>query len=144
MKEEIFFSCTTMLILFQGFYLMVNPSATWSFGIGAIMGFIGTALLIGVLSGIQAITFGLSETSVRILFITASILNLMFGFTVNVTIGPYNAILPVGMGILYPTAWNIFATNTGDFLGYLGFMFITGMVVLMLISGLLMAAGTGE
>lgn len=144
MKEGIFFSCVSVLLLFQGFYLLINPSATWSFGIGAILGFAGTAIIIGVLSGITALTVGVGETSIRILFITSAVLNLMFQFTVDVWIGPYHPVIPVGMGILYPTAWNIFSVNTGDFLGYLGFIFITGMAILVLICGLLMGAGSGE
>lgn len=144
MKESIFFSCTIILLLFQGFYLMVNPVAVWSFGIGAIIGFVTTAILIGVLSGATVVSSGLSDTSVRILFITASMINIMFQFTIDRWIGPYHAVVPMGMGILYPTAWNIFSVNNGDFLGYLGFIFITGMAVLMLICGLLMGAGGSE
>jgi hypothetical protein len=144
MKESIFLSCTAMLLLFQGFYLLINPGATWSFGVGTIIGFAGTAIIVGVASGITALTVGIGETSVRILFITSSILNLMFQFTIDLWIGPYHPVLPIGMGILYPTAWNIFSVNSGEMLGYFGFIAITLMGVLMLLCGLLMGAGSNE
>jgi hypothetical protein len=50
----------------------------------------------------------------------------------------------IGMGLLYPTAYDIFVVEGMGLLGYIGFIFITGISVLALVSGILIAFGGNE
>ena len=147
-KESIFMGSLISLILFQGFYFLVNPEEALLLGVNALMGFVVSGVIIGIVAGATGATIGLNSTSIKILFIVTTIINLMF--SLDIVLPNWIQLLygqesiAVGMGLLYPTTWNIFIVSGMGFLGYVGFMTITLLMVITLVSGLLISVGGGE
>ncbi len=131
-------------MIFEAFYVLATPNAFNVIGIGALVGFVGLGLVIGALSGIEVLTVGLNEASIRIVFILAVVLNLMFQFTLGFNIGTYSVSIPVGIGLLYPTVYDVFFISNAGFLGLVGGTFITIIAVVDMVAGLLMAGGVHD
>ena len=130
--QGIFLGSLMVLVIVNILYAMSQPSGVWTMTIGAISGFIGLIVGIGVLTGINVFGTGLTGASVKIVFGLASLLNLMF----QVEILGY----PVGMGLLN-TLFNVFAE--GD-LFLIGFIVSVVMMFSILGSGLILIMGSGD
>ena len=127
--------CLTVLILFNLGYVWMYPDTATQIGFGFITGFITTVLAVGVLSGVQVFGSGLSDETIKIIFVVASILNLMFQFTIPLVN------VPIGLGLMN-NAYNVFVTGTTvSIMGYFGFAIILIMSILVLVSGLMIAVG---
>ena len=143
---------------------MVNPSFIFPMTAGAITGFIGTIILMVLLAGMKILDTGISDVSVKAIAVIGTIVNILFAIRINVGSGaniifeflsslpkitgwiiPYSGgQILIGMGLLYPTAYDIFVVPDMGLLGYIGFIFITGISVLALVSGILIAFSGGE
>jgi hypothetical protein len=126
---------------------------------GAIVGFIAITLVVALVAGLRVLDTGLSEVSVKAIAVIGTIVNILFairidaGTTGGVNISIFSGLLSalslsqhvqgnqvlIGMGLLYPTAYDIFVVSNMGLLGYIGFIFITGLSVLALVSGILIA-----
>ena len=153
LKEELFFTCLGILVIFESFYCAMHPAFIWSIGVGALSGFIVLGALIGCLSaislGISFLASGLelsmNEGGTRIIFIFGSVLNLMFQLTLGFKLGDDSYSIPFGVGFLYPTVYNTFVIS-GDksFFGFIGMVLLTAIALIMIVCGLLMAGGTHD
>jgi hypothetical protein len=99
---------------------------------GVIVGFIAEILIIAILSGINIFGSGISDVSVKAIAIVGTMINILFSMQINPQIS-------IGLGLLYPVAYNIFVVTDMGLLGYIGFIFITGLSVLAIVSGILIA-----
>lgn len=159
MKETIFISSLTILFIFYSFYFVVNPDFVFPMTAGVIVGFIGEVLILALLAGLRVFSTGLSEVSIKAIAIIGTIVNILFAIKIDVGSGGNvvinfltslpkftGIIVPVseghiliGMGLLYPTAYDIFVVEGMGLLGYIGFIFICGMSLLAVVSGVLIA-----
>lgn len=131
----IFSSVIIILGIFNIGYCFIYPNEVMIIGIGAITGFAVTVLAIGILSGITIFSSGLSTTSQTVLFVTVALLNILFQFTVPVD----DYTIPIGLGLLQ-NVYEVFLIY--DFWG-IGFIICTILGLLALVSGLMMASGSG-
>lgn len=159
MKETIFIGTLTILFIFYSFYYVVNPDFIFPMTAGAVTGFIGEVIIIALLAGIRVLDSGLSEVSVKAVAVIGTIVNILFAIRIDAGSGGniivnFLTSLPkitgwivpvsggkimIGMGLLYPTAYDIFIVAGMGLLGYIGFIFISGLTVLALVSGILIA-----
>lgn len=142
MKETIFFSCLTAIIIFESFYLVGNPSLTWSIGIGAFTGFFISGIGLVILSSVNALTISLGDIATRVIFITSVGVNLMFQLPIGFTLAGHSYNIPIGIGLLYPTCWNLFTVRNSGFLGLMGLVLMSVISLLVIVCLLLMAGGT--
>lgn len=126
---------------------------------GIVTGFICEVLIIALLAGLRVFSSGLSEVSIKAIAVIGTVVNILFALKIDVGSGGnvivnFLSSLPkftgiivpvsgghilVGMGLLYPMAYDIFVVSNSGLLGYIGFIFIGGMSVLALVSGILIA-----
>lgn len=158
MKEEIFFFSLCVCVLFQIFYILVYPATIWALGIGFISGFIVTLMTIGVVAGVTALTIGLNDRAVTILFVMMFFLMFFFqiqlpqdtvsfiNIFLNLASMPTLSQLPLGVGLIYPNMSNVFLQ--GDYLNnpvsLMGFAFISLISVLTISTGVLIASGSHD
>ena len=128
---------------------------------GILTGFICEVLIIALLAGLRVFSSGLSEVSIKAIAVIGTVVNILFALKIDVGSGGnvivnFLSSLPkftgiivpvsgghimVGMGLLYPMAYDIFVVSNSGLLGYIGFIFISGMSVLALVSGIMIAFG---
>lgn len=127
---------------------------------GAIAGFIIEVLIIALVAGVRVLDSGISDVSIKAVAVIGTIVNILFQIRIDASssgnviitmlslpLGVFAWLLPhtesgqimIGMGLLYPEAYNIFVVEGMGLLGYIGFIFITGLSVLALVSGILIA-----
>jgi len=137
-KEGIFFSCLTILIVFEVGYYLINPESLWLLGVGGLLSMIVVGVTTGIVAGASVLSTGLSDTSVRIVFFTTSVLTLLFRIDI-----PINAevTIPLGIGLFYPTLTDIFLVTPTGSLSLIGFVLISILMLFTVISGLMIAQG---
>jgi len=160
-KETIFISSLTILFIFYSFYYIANPGFAFPMAIGTIAGFIIEILAIVLLAGIRVFDTGLSDVSIKAIAVIGTVVNILFGIRIDASSGnivmnmisaplallslflPHseNGQIMVGMGLLYPIGYNIFVVEGMGLLGHIGFIIISGLSVLALVSGILIAFG---
>lgn len=127
---------------------------------GAIAGFVIEVLIIALVAGVRVLDSGISDVSIKAVAVIGTIVNILFQIRIDASsrgniiitmlslpLGVFAWLLPhtesgqiaIGMGLLYPEAYNIFVVEGMGLLGYIGFIFITGLSVLALVSGILIA-----
>lgn len=166
-KESIFFSCLIIFIVFEVGYYLINPSSTWMLGVGAITGIVVIGIATGLLAGINIASSGEIGFGARLAFISATLFTLLFRFDIPTsTISGTSTIffgslipsypgsnsiiastvnIPVGIGLLYPNMYNIFVIpNDTNPAGMFGMIIMSVIILLMVVSGLLIAAGDGS
>lgn len=127
----VFLSCLSVLLIFNWIYVAMYPSVTWNLTVGAVTGFVGTILALGIISGIQLFGSGLSGTSIKIIFGVGTLLNILF----QITIGGF----PIGMGL----ANNVLSSfSGGDIIG-IGYFLTTIICIITIVSGLMVIIGGG-
>lgn len=161
MKETIFISSLTILFIFYSFYCIANPTSVFPMAAGIVIGFVGEVLLIAIFAGLRIVDTGLSGVSVKAIAIIGTIVNILFAIRINTGSGEnliinfltslpkitgimvpvVNGQIQLGMGLLYPTAYDIFVVEGMGLLGYMGFILMSGLSVLALVSGILIAFG---
>ena len=162
MKETIFISSLTILFIFYSFYCIANPTFINPMTIGVISGFIIEVVVIALLAGVNVVSSGLSDVSIKAIGVIGTIVNILFQIRIEagspenivlsilkLPLGIFAWLLPhaengstiIGMGILYPVAYDIFVVPNMGLLGYIGYIFISGLSVLTLVSGILIAFG---
>lgn len=129
----IFVTGTIILGLYNLFYIVMFPTEVWTMTIGVVIGFIGTILAVGVISGINILGSGLNSSSIKILFGSASLLNFMF----QINIGGF----PIGLGF-GNNLLNSFGTDS--FLEAIAFILSLIFILVILISGLLTITGGSD
>jgi hypothetical protein len=130
--SSFFLSGALMMILINFFYLSFDSTVASIMFLGAIVGLIVEAFVIGTIAGIQFMGTGLNSASVKIIFGVSTLINCLF--QVNV------AGVPVGIGL----ANNILTMfSESDVMGF-GWL-ITGTLTMMtLISGLVLLTGGSD
>ena len=106
MKEEIFISSMLIMLLFNGFIVMVNPDVESVLNMD-LASILITGLAVAITAGISVFGSGLSDSSTKIIFSVILIFNILFrveiyGFT-------------LGFGLV-STITDVF--NNGDVLGF--------------------------
>lgn len=154
----------TILFIFYSFYYVANPDFVFPMTAGVLVGFIGEVILIAIAAGVRVLDTGISDVSIKAVAIIGTLINILFAIKIDAGSGGNiiinfltslpkftGIIVPVsggqiqlGMGLLYPTAYDIFIVEDMGILGYIGFIFITGLTVLALVSGILIALGGNE
>lgn len=131
---DIFLSGILILLLFNVAYILIIPSALWNITTGAITGFLLTLVAIATVSGISILGSGLNSASIKILFGFGSIISILYSVEI--------AGLRLGMGL----ATNVLASfsSSGGGLETFGFLFVSILSLMILISGLIMIQGSGE
>ena len=127
MKEEVFITILSGLVLFNFVYVMGNPDIDWNLGIGALTGMLATIIATGIISGIQIFGSGLNPESIKIIFGVCSLLNILF----QINVGGF----PVGIGLIN-NLFNLFPSSTG-----LGFIVCSIISIIVLVSGLMIIIG---
>lgn len=163
-KESIFFSCLIIFIVFEVGYYLMNPTSIWTLGVGAITGIVVIGVATGLLAGINIAASGEIGFGARLAFISATLFALLFRFDI-----PTSAIsgtstiffgslipsypgssstlasvvnIPIGIGLLYPNMYNVFVIpNDTNPAGMFGMIIMSVIILLMVISGILIAAG---
>lgn len=125
---EIFISVMIILLIFNVYYVFSFPESTWNLTVGAITGFLAVILTIGIISGIQVLGSGLSESSIKILFGVGSLLNVLF----QINIGGF----PIGLGLVS----NVLSVFGMEFFG-LGMILTSILGILAFVSGLIIVTG---
>lgn len=128
MKEEIFICTMAIFLIMNTFYLIIVPTAQNTFINSSVIGIIVSAIALAIASGIKIMGSGLSDTSVKIIFVSIILMNILYkvelyGFT-------------IGMG-LSTNIVNIF--SGGDILS-LGSILINGLSLMALFSGIMIVA----
>ena len=139
-KESIFFSCLTIMIIFEVGYYLLNPTQIWSLGVGAITAIISTGVITASVIGLTALTIGLAEESIRIIFFASTILTLLFRIDIVINLGGLNSI-PLGIGLLHPNLTSIFILDTITPLSMFGLMIVSVIMLFTVITGLMIAGG---
>jgi hypothetical protein len=126
---------------------------------GTVVGFIGEVLIIAILAGVRVLDTGISDVSIKAVAVIGTIVNILFAIKIDTGTGGNiiinfltslpkftgiivpvsNGQIQLGMGLLYPTAYDIFVVSDMGLLGYIGFVLISGITVLTLVSGILIA-----
>jgi hypothetical protein len=126
---------------------------------GTVVGFIGEVLIIAILAGVRVLDTGISDVSIKAVAVIGTIVNILFAIKIDtgsggniiinflsslpkftgIIIPVSNGQIQLGMGLLYPTAYEIFVISGMGILGYIGFIFISGLTILALVSGILIA-----
>jgi len=149
-KEGIFFSCLTILVIFEVGYYLLNPNQVWQLGIGVITSVLIVGIGVGVISGVQALSFGLSDTSTRIVFFGASILMLLVRVEIPLYLSGLGSLfglifktdsIPLGVGLFYPNLTTIFITDPLTPIGLFGLIMVSCIMLFMIVSGLMIAEG---
>lgn len=150
-KESIFFSCLTIMIIFEVGYYFVNPTAIWNLGISAITSIITVALIVGIILGVSAFTFSLSDTTIGLVVILSSLLTLMVQIDIPLsyfgilgsTLGTFLGLdsIPVGIGLLYPNITSIFITANTDIMSIIGLILVSIIMLITVVSAILIARG---
>jgi hypothetical protein len=153
-----------ILFVFYSFYYVANPEFVFPLASGVVVGFVSEVLIIAILAGVRVLDTGISDVSIKAVAVIGTIVNILFAIKINTGTGGNiiinflsslpkftGIIVPVsdgqiqlGMGLLYPTAYDIFVISDMGLLGYIGFIFISGITTLALVSGILIAFGGGE
>lgn len=161
MKETIFISSLTILFIFYSFYYVANPSFIFPMAAGTLVGFISEVLLIAILAGVKVLDSGISDVSIKAVAIIGTIVNILFAIKIDagsggniiinflsslpkftgIIVPVINGQIQLGMGLLYPTAYDIFVVPNMGLLGYMGFILVSGLSMLALVSGILIAFG---
>ena len=159
-KESIFFSCLIILIVFEAGYYLMNPASLWTLGAGAITGIAVAGILTGIVAGFNFASSGENIFGARLMFISATLFCILFRFDIGTytdNASPLNIIsgvlsfltltrttqsIPIGIGLLYPNMYNIFVIP-GDtsMVGIIGMVIVSIIILLMVISGMMIAAG---
>jgi hypothetical protein len=128
---------------------------------GTVVGFIGEVLIIAILAGVRVLDTGISDVSIKAVAVIGTIINILFAIKIDTGTGGNiiinfltslpkftgiivpvsNGQIQLGMGLLYPTAYDIFVVTDMGLLGYIGFILISGLSILALVSGILIAFG---
>lgn len=151
MKEELFFGCLTILIVFNVGYYFINPDAGFSMLLGTVLGFVASAIPLVILAGLQigAITFSfsLSESTVKFIAMFSILTPLLISIQlplglIGITgiLGSYlfgGRTVPVGLGLL-TNMYNAFAIN--DLWG-IGIILTSIIGMLIIISAIMIAIG---
>lgn len=124
MKEELFLSTMFILLLFNIGVVMINPSQASILNVD-IGGFLLSVLTIGVASGINVFSSGLSDSATRLITGSMILFNIFFQISV------YDFTL--GFGFI-TTVFNVF--NGGDILGY-GIILSGVFTIMLFVTGLL-------
>lgn len=126
---------------------------------GTVVGFISEVFLIAVLAGVRVLDSGISDVSIKAVAIIGTIVNILFAIKIDtgsggnivinflmslpkftgIIVPVVNGQIQLGMGLLYPTAYDIFVVTDMGLLGYIGFILISGLSMLALVSGILIA-----
>jgi hypothetical protein len=134
MKEEIFISTMGIFLIFNTFYYLMEGSVSSLLvgGISSMLLIISTAVATVLLLGVDATILGfgisLSDSSVKIVFVTLILINVLFKIEI--------AGFSVGLG-LATTLANAF--NGGDFLG-LGTVLSAMLSFMALFSGIMIVS----
>lgn len=128
---------------------------------GTVVGFIGEVLIIAILAGVRVLDTGISDVSIKAVAVIGTIVNILFAIRIDtgsggniiinflsslpkftgIIVPVSNGQIQLGMGLLYPTAYDIFVVANMGLLGYIGFILISGLSMLALVSGILIAFG---
>jgi len=128
LKESIFVSCFMVILIFNFIYLSVTGEV-YTMLIGAITGMCATVISVAIISGFNILGSGLIGESIKILFATGSLLNILF----QVYIFGY----PLGLGLINNMV-DIFPSNI---MSGVGFFIMSMLATLTFISGLLIVIG---
>jgi len=137
MAMGIFLSVIMVLVIFNIGYYAIYPDTIQLLGVSIILSFATAGLIIGVISGVEVLGSGISDTAQRIIFIVVILLNMLF--QIDIPIGE-GITIPVGLGLL-SNVLEVFVTNDAYLVGY---AICTILGVLALVSGLQMAVGAGD
>jgi hypothetical protein len=162
-KEGVFFGCLSILIVFEVGYYLLNPTSTWSLGIGAISSIVIVGITTGLLAGLNVAATGENGFGSRLGFISATLFCILFQFDIPIASTDFDPLsasalwtlhipgitppiahttgLPVGIGLLYPNMSNIFITGLNDPISMFGLIIMSIIVFITVISGLMIAAG---
>jgi hypothetical protein len=154
MKEELFFSCLVILIIFNVGYFFINPDAGFSMLLGTVTGFIVSAVPLVILAGIQlgAVTFSFSLSDVAVRFIAIFSVLTPLLISINLPLGSvgFSGIaasyifggktVPLGLGLL-TNMYNAFLVN--DLWG-IGIILTSIIGMLTLISAFMIAIAQGD
>jgi len=137
MGMGIFLSVMMVLTIFNLGYYMIYPTTVTFIGLSVLTTFITTGLAVGIISGIQIMGSGISDTAQKIVFVIIILVNIMFQIVLPL---PDLGELPIGLGLL-SNIYNVFAVND---VWFIGFAISTILGILAMVSGLQMAVGEGD
>lgn len=162
MKEGIFLGSVLSLLIFNGLFYLLNPTLAIMDMTGLVIGFIIIGVGVAAVIGIQFAGSGFSETSIKMMLVVGSIVNILFqidipmvesstspGWTIvspflaglfRLISGQYSVDFKIGLGLLYPNVYNIFlASSSTNILGWMGFFVVVTLIIMTVVSGLLIA-----
>lgn len=137
MAMGVFLSVIMVLVIFNIGYYAIYPETVELLGVSVILTFATAGLAIGVISGVEVLGSGISDTAQRIIFIVVILLNLLF--QIDIPIGE-GIEIPLGLGLLSHVL-EVFVLNDAYMIGY---AVTTILGILALVTGLQMAVGAGE
>jgi len=130
MKESIFISSLLIILLFNGFIIVANPSASSVLNLN-YQSLIVTGLSMLITGGITSIVLG--DSIIRLMFSVMMIMGIMF----QVNVLGYN----VGFGLM-SSMLNVII-NDGSFMMWLGYLTVTILSITTFISGILIVVESG-
>lgn len=146
MKEELFFGCMTVLIIFNVGCYFINPLAGFNMLLGTVTGFMFSAIPLILLAGLQVgaltVDFSLSDVTVRFIAIFSVLVPLLI--SINLPLGLVGTLfgganVPVGLGLL-TNMYNTFITY--DMWG-LGIILTSLIGLLVIVSAMMIAISQG-
>lgn len=130
--KGVFIPVFLIILLFNMIYVNMTPETTYNIYLGAITGLLASTIAVGIIGGVQILGSGLNSESIKILFGTSTLLNVLFQIQISG--------FPIGIGL----ATNIVDIFTeSDFIG-IGFFLSTALALLALISGLIIIVGGSD
>jgi hypothetical protein len=151
-KEPLFFSCLSIMIIFQiGYYLMDIQTRIFTLTVGIITSAMITVLVIGIVAGVNGLSFGLADKSVGFAAIMAMIASLFI--RIDIPLSYFGIVgdgikfvfgldsIPIGIGMLYPNMTSIFITSDNNILSIFGLIIITVVTLITVVTGLMIADG---
>jgi len=146
MKEELFFSCMTVLIIFNVGCYFINPLIGFNMLLGTVTGFIFSAVPLVLLAGLQVgaltVDFSLSDVTVRFIAIFSVLMPLLI--SVDLPLGLAGTLfggmnVPIGLGLL-TNMYNAFVQF--DMWG-IGIILTSIIGLLVIISAVMIAVSGG-
>lgn len=164
MKEEILFSSLFILVIFQSFYFFMYPDLIGTILVGALLGFFLVGIVLSILAGLKVgfevlgsgVQLQIGENSLRLITVVLVVMSVFFGIRTRVGFGDIGLTMEntglntsginfqIGLGLLYPTAYDLFVPTpnnimSGGLLGFIGFAIITILMMLTIVSAVLIA-----
>jgi len=144
MKEELFFGCLIILIVFNVGYYFINPDTGFNMLLGTVTGFIFSAIPLVILAGLQigalTVDFSLSDVVVKFISIFSVLVPMLI--SVNLPLGLTGTLfggrtVPLGLGLL-TNMYNVFTTN--DLWG-IGLILTSIIGLMIIVSAVMIAVG---